>query len=160
MRRSLLCGFIADFGKYLNTQISNLYLDKILSYPNKLYINGKRIYLAFRWCLNLNFQKLTLLWSRVTFIKHCSYSFISSFPCGPCGNLNEILWGIFSPSRKTPDCMNSYWNDWISPAKCSRSMINVTLSIKVWPVILHHSYNGHTIYLKVLIKSKCTFFGF
>ncbi len=39
-----------------------LYLNQILSYPNKPYINGKRfIYSAFRWCINLNFKKLTFM---------------------------------------------------------------------------------------------------
>jgi len=33
---------------------------QILSYYNKLYINGKLIYSAFRLCINLNFEKLTL----------------------------------------------------------------------------------------------------
>ncbi len=28
-----------------------------LSYPNKPYIIGKRIYSAFRWCINLNLKK-------------------------------------------------------------------------------------------------------
>ncbi len=34
---------------------------QILSYHNKPYINGKLIYSAFRWCINLNFKKLTLM---------------------------------------------------------------------------------------------------
>ncbi len=36
-------------------------LSQILSYHNKPYINGKLIYSAFRWCINLNFEKLTLM---------------------------------------------------------------------------------------------------
>ncbi len=43
----------------LRFQIFNL--GQILSYTNKPYINGKLIYLAFRWCINLNFEKLTLM---------------------------------------------------------------------------------------------------
>ncbi len=38
-----------------------IYLCQILSYSNKPYINGKLIYSAFRWCINLNFEKLTLM---------------------------------------------------------------------------------------------------
>ncbi len=34
---------------------------QILSYHNKPYINAKLIYSAFRWCINLNIQKLTLM---------------------------------------------------------------------------------------------------
>ncbi len=36
-------------------------LSQILSYHNKPYINGKLIYSAFMWCINLNFEKLTLM---------------------------------------------------------------------------------------------------
>ncbi len=32
-----------------------------MSYPNKPYINGRFIYSAFRWCINLNFKKCTLM---------------------------------------------------------------------------------------------------
>ncbi len=35
---------------------------QILSYHNKPYINTKLIYSAFRWCINLNFKKLTYDW--------------------------------------------------------------------------------------------------
>ncbi len=38
-----------------------LYLSQILSYHNKPYINGNIMYSAFRWCINLNFEKLTLM---------------------------------------------------------------------------------------------------
>ncbi len=44
---------------------------KILSYHNKPYINGKLIYSAFRWCINLDFKKLTLMTGfvvRITFL--------------------------------------------------------------------------------------------
>ncbi len=34
---------------------------QILSYHNKPHINGKLIYSAFRWCINLNFEKFTLM---------------------------------------------------------------------------------------------------
>jgi len=34
---------------------------QILSYPIKPYINGKLIYSDFRWCINLNFEKITLM---------------------------------------------------------------------------------------------------
>ncbi len=51
---------------------------KILSYHNKSYINGKIIYSAFRWCINLNFEKLTLMtgfWSHFRLnIKKCALS--------------------------------------------------------------------------------------
>ncbi len=63
-----------------------LYLGQILSYHNKPYINGKLIYSAFRWCIHLNFEKLTLktgfvvqghicnvfLWSKLYFQHHYS----------------------------------------------------------------------------------------
>ncbi len=51
---------------FLHTQIPDC---QIVSYPNK-YTNGKFIYSAFRCCINLNCEKLTLmtgLWSRVTY---------------------------------------------------------------------------------------------
>ncbi len=51
------------FRFFLHPQIPDirkLYLRQILSYPNKRYINGKLIYSAFRLCINLNFEKLTL----------------------------------------------------------------------------------------------------
>ncbi len=38
-----------------------LYLGQILSYHNKPYINGNLIYSDFRWCINLDFTKFTLL---------------------------------------------------------------------------------------------------
>jgi len=45
---------------FLHTQIPDkLYHNQILSYPNKPQINGKLIYPAFMWCLNLNFKKCT-----------------------------------------------------------------------------------------------------
>ncbi len=47
-------------------------IGQILSYPNKLYIDGKLIYSAFRWCINLNWKNWPLwlvLWSRVKYIK-------------------------------------------------------------------------------------------
>ncbi len=34
--------------------------DPFESDPNKLYINGKPIYSASIWCINLNFKKITL----------------------------------------------------------------------------------------------------
>ncbi len=38
---------------------------------NKSYINGKRIYSDSRWCINLNFEKLTL---KTGFVVHiCSF---------------------------------------------------------------------------------------
>ncbi len=36
-------------------------LGRILSYPNKPFINGKLIYSAFRWCINLNLSFCTLV---------------------------------------------------------------------------------------------------
>ncbi len=51
------------------------YLSQILSYPNTPYINGKRIYLAFMWHMNLNFNKLTLVTDfvvTVTNVKCCT----------------------------------------------------------------------------------------
>ncbi len=38
-----------------------MYLGQISSYHNKPYINGKLIYSDFRWCINLNFGKWTLM---------------------------------------------------------------------------------------------------
>ncbi len=43
---------------FLHPQIPDF---PILSYHNKPYINGKIIYSAFRWCINLNSKKLTLM---------------------------------------------------------------------------------------------------
>ncbi len=34
---------------------------QILSYHNRPYINGKIIYSAFRWSININFEKWTLM---------------------------------------------------------------------------------------------------
>ncbi len=44
-----------------------------LSYPNEPCINGKLIYSAFRWCINIHLKKCTLMtvfffWSRVTYV--------------------------------------------------------------------------------------------
>ncbi len=41
-----------------------LSLGQIMSYPKKPYINGKQIYSAFGWCINLYFKKFTLMWMR------------------------------------------------------------------------------------------------
>ncbi len=46
------------FRFFLHPQIPDF---QILSYHNKPYINGKIIYSAFRWCINLNFNKMTLM---------------------------------------------------------------------------------------------------
>ncbi len=46
------------FRFFLHPQIPDL---QILSDHNKPYINGKIIYSAFRWCINLNFKKCTLM---------------------------------------------------------------------------------------------------
>ncbi len=43
---------------FLHPQISDF---QILSYHYKPYINGNIIYSAFRWCINLNFEKLILM---------------------------------------------------------------------------------------------------
>ncbi len=43
-----------------DSRFSNLYLGKILSDPNKTYINGNIIYSAFRCGINLNIEKFTL----------------------------------------------------------------------------------------------------
>ncbi len=45
----------------LYSRFSNSCISQILSYPNKPYINGKLIYSAFRWYINLNFEKCTLM---------------------------------------------------------------------------------------------------
>ncbi len=55
--------FLSSFFFFLHPQIPDfqLYLGQIfVSHPNKPYINGKLIYSAFRWCINLNFENLTL----------------------------------------------------------------------------------------------------
>ncbi len=45
---------------FLHPQIPDFQI--VVSQPNiVLYINGKIIYSAFRWCRNLNFNKLTLM---------------------------------------------------------------------------------------------------
>ncbi len=46
-------------GDFLNVLI--FLLPQILSYHNKPYINGKLIYSALRCCININFEKLTLM---------------------------------------------------------------------------------------------------
>ncbi len=48
--------------------LKKLYLDQILSYPYKPYINGKLIYSAFGLCINLNCEKLTL---KTGFVVQC-----------------------------------------------------------------------------------------
>ncbi len=48
---------ISQYLDFLHPQIPDF---QILSYHNKPYINEKIIYSAFRWCKNLNLEKLTL----------------------------------------------------------------------------------------------------
>ncbi len=47
--------FAPSDSRFLNSYISSKYC------PNKPYINGKIIYSAFRLCINLNFNQLTLM---------------------------------------------------------------------------------------------------
>jgi len=40
--------------------------------------------------------------------------------------LQKFPWGNLSSSRKIPDWMDSFWNEWIPLAKFCREMVNVT----------------------------------
>ncbi len=58
---NLKCDFLRIFKKMLHPQIPDFQI--VVSLPNivKPYINGKRIYSAFRWCIKINLEKLTLM---------------------------------------------------------------------------------------------------
>lgn len=38
----------------------------------------------------------------------------------------KSAWGTFSPSPKTPDHMDSYWNEWILPVTFRSATVNMT----------------------------------
>ncbi len=75
---------IFDFFAPSDSRFSNSCISA--KYYNKPYINGKLIYSAFRWCINLSFEKLTLmtgLWSRVTYKKNMQVYFDTGLIYGP-----------------------------------------------------------------------------
>ncbi len=49
------------FGFFLHPQIPDFQIVVSQSDPNTPYIHGEIIYSAFRWCINLNFVKLTFM---------------------------------------------------------------------------------------------------
>ncbi len=72
---------------------------QILSYHNKPYINGKIIYSAFRWCINLNFTKCTLmtgfvLQGLIYYINTNVYSECS--PHAMCLDAPQLWYGVSS----------------------------------------------------------------
>uniref|UniRef100_A0A672PJQ7 Dedicator of cytokinesis 10 n=1 Tax=Sinocyclocheilus grahami TaxID=75366 RepID=A0A672PJQ7_SINGR len=78
----LLCCFHQGFFEEEESKEFIYKEPKILSDPNKPYINGKIIYPAFRWCINLNFGKCTLMAGFVLQDLYClcSSAASSSFP--------------------------------------------------------------------------------
>ncbi len=83
-----------------------LYFGQILSYPNKTYIIGNCIYSAFRWYINLNIDKLTLLTgfsaqghnNAVTYSPLCSFKPVwLAFLCGnQLSNVSKRFLGMQS----------------------------------------------------------------
>ncbi len=98
------------FWYFLQTfsRLSNSCISAILPYHNKPYINGKLIYSAFRWCTNLNFEKLTLMTGFVVqghIWETCSYSALK------CASVLECLflfWSVWL--RPLPICPIGFWH--------------------------------------------------
>ncbi len=119
-----LKAIFAIFRFFLHPHITDFQI--VVSRPNivlsnKLYINRKLIYSAFGWCINRNFETMTLktgLWSRVTF--NCSENSCGGWTClhvlalFPLGQTSFTVDGLYLKSnslsqQRENHTMLNYW---------------------------------------------------
>lgn len=63
---------------------------------------------------------------------------------------------VFPPSRKTPNPVESYWNDWNSYAKWSQSNVNVTTPFRSIDLIVLFCYDLTCLnHLRTLSLNQC-----
>ncbi len=95
------------FDFFLHPQIPYF---QIFSYHNKPYINGNIIYSAFRWCIHLNFKKLTLMTGSRVIRLRCFLSlkravvFRSGYRC-VYGTLKQPWSDSIAPLSKALSCL-------------------------------------------------------